>query len=222
MASSDRAARNGFVAFARKIYNPIGFAKGYNFIMSFIFAGALFGFCLARIQYLDFYGRFCNVHGGESGAAPGECLYHLKQQRYRIGIVLHLAGVLPAGILACFQFVPVVLRKLESFHRVNVYLLLILSLIGTAGAYMIADVAFSGGSDLQTGVGFHEITFVGSLAMSIHQASTNRATPDVDVPSLVLRMSSNAPEMPARFAKLILFSLGPVPLSLFKPSRSSS
>lgn len=77
MALSDRAPRDSFVAFARKIYNPIGFAKGYNFILWFIFAGALFGFSLARIQYLDFHRKFCNADGGASGAAPGECFYNI-------------------------------------------------------------------------------------------------------------------------------------------------
>lgn len=166
MTSSDRAPRNGFVAFARKIYNPVGFAKGYNFTLWFIFAGALFGFSLARIQYLDFYGKFCNTDGSASGAAPGECFYYLKQQRYRIGIILHLAGILPAGLLACVQFVPVVRHKFILFHRVNGYVVIVLSLIGIAGAYMIANMAFGGSLTVQTGIGFAGIAFVGSLVMA--------------------------------------------------------
>lgn len=52
MAISTRPPANAFVARARKVYNPIGFSKGYNFILWFIFVGALFGFALARRMFL--------------------------------------------------------------------------------------------------------------------------------------------------------------------------
>lgn len=166
MAISDRPPRNAFVASARKIYNPVGFAKGYNFVLWFILVGALFGFCLARLQYLDFYGRFCNTTGGTSGAAPGECFYYLGQKRYGVGMILHLAGILPAGILACVQFVPVVRHKFILIHRINGYLVMLLSLVATVGAYMIARVTFGGGVDIQLGVGLLGIAFIGSLTMA--------------------------------------------------------
>ena len=38
---------NAFVALLRRLYNPLGFHKGYNFTLFFILAGALFGFALA-------------------------------------------------------------------------------------------------------------------------------------------------------------------------------
>ena len=166
MAISDRPPRNAFVASARKIYNPVGFAKGYNFVLWFILAGALFGFCLARLQYLDFHGTFCNTTGGTSSAAPGECFYYLGQKRYGVGIILHLAGILPAGILACVQFVPVMRHKFIQIHRINGYLVMLLSLVATVGAYMIARVTFGGGVDIQLGVGVLGIAFIGSLTMA--------------------------------------------------------
>lgn len=73
MAISNRPPANGFVRAARRVYNPIGFSKGYNFILFFIFAGALLGFTLARFQYLSFDGVFCKTGDSPSNhAAPGE------------------------------------------------------------------------------------------------------------------------------------------------------
>ncbi|RYO88762.1 hypothetical protein DL762_003578 [Monosporascus cannonballus] len=154
---------NGFVALARKIYHPIGFSKGYNFVLWFILVGALFVFCLLRLQYLDFYDRFCGP-GGE--ASPGACLDYLSERRYSIGFILHLAGILPGALLACVQFVPVVRHKFILFHRVNGYAVIILALLGTAGAFMIVDISFGGGLDVQTGIGFLGVAFVGSLVMA--------------------------------------------------------
>ena len=41
-----------FVRSMPKLYNPIGFQKGYNCSLWFIFGGALLGFTLAQLQYL--------------------------------------------------------------------------------------------------------------------------------------------------------------------------
>ncbi|PGH05402.1 hypothetical protein GX51_02926 [Blastomyces parvus] len=63
MVKVDRPPANAFVAVARKVYNPVGFSKGYNFILFFIFAGELMGFTLTRLQYLDYYAIFCGTTG---------------------------------------------------------------------------------------------------------------------------------------------------------------
>lgn len=39
MAKAARTPANSFVAAVRKVYNPIGFSKGYNFILFFITMG---------------------------------------------------------------------------------------------------------------------------------------------------------------------------------------
>ena len=33
MVTAERPPKNNFVKNARKVYNPIGFAKGYNFVL---------------------------------------------------------------------------------------------------------------------------------------------------------------------------------------------
>jgi len=55
-----------------KVHEFMGFKKGYNFFLWFVFAGALFGFSLARLQYLDLDGGFAK------GASPGEWFWMRK------------------------------------------------------------------------------------------------------------------------------------------------
>ncbi|OLN97920.1 hypothetical protein CCHL11_02607 [Colletotrichum chlorophyti] len=160
MVPPTRPPANGFVAAARKVYNTLGFAKGYNFVLFFIFFGALMGFTLARLQYLSF-STFC----GEDGAAPGECFYY-RRGHEKVGIIIHLAGILPASFLACFQFIPVIRHKVILFHRINGYAVLLLSLVGTGGVFMIARHAFGGTLETQAGIGLASILFVGSLILA--------------------------------------------------------
>jgi hypothetical protein len=132
------------------VHTCVGFSKGYNFVLCqyysqsilccanlelvFIFAGALMGFSLARLQYLSYNGIFCG--GGNSGAAPGECYYYTRDH-YKIGMMLHLFCIIPAGLLACFQFVPVIRHKFIMVHRINGYIVLLLALIGIASKWII-------------------------------------------------------------------------------------
>ncbi|XP_014553121.1 hypothetical protein COCVIDRAFT_40834 [Bipolaris victoriae FI3] len=90
-------------AFARRVVNPLGFIKVYNFWLYIIFGGALTDFVLARFSYLNFSHNFCPADGSsESGnsAAPGECYYYLNFTQYKVGILLHLGGILPASLIA--------------------------------------------------------------------------------------------------------------------------
>lgn len=107
-----------------------------------IFGGGLFGFVLARLQFLAFNNVFC-LAGSIKGAAPGEC-YWYRQKFYHTGIMLHLAAVLPAGFLAVFQFVPVIRHKFLIYHRIAGYLIILLVLIGNAGALMVVRHSFGG------------------------------------------------------------------------------
>ncbi|KAI3323353.1 hypothetical protein HD806DRAFT_544108 [Xylariaceae sp. AK1471] len=167
MAIPAHPPANAFVTQARKVYNPIGFAKGYNFMLWVIFLGAFLGFTLARLQFLDFYGVFCSkeVKSPNNHAAPGECFYWL-QKPYTVGITLHLAGILPAALLACVQFIPVVRHKAIFIHRVNGYIVIILSVVATAGIFIILPRSFGGGLDVQTAGGTLAIAFLWALLMA--------------------------------------------------------
>ena len=70
-----------------------------------IFGGAFLGFTLARLQYLNFYGIFCN---GQAGAAPGECYWYTSFLVYKVGIILHLSAILRGFIPSPFE-----LRRLD-------------------------------------------------------------------------------------------------------------
>jgi uncharacterized membrane protein len=120
--------------------NPLGFSKTYNFVLWFIFAGALFG---------------CPSGGskGAVGAAPGECYWYRTFDWYKIGIILHLASILPACLLVVLQFTPVIRYKAIIIHRVSGWLAMLLWIVSTVGALMIARRAFNGGLDTQVWIG---------------------------------------------------------------------
>lgn len=156
--------RNGFVRVMRRAYNPIGFSKGYNAALWFIFGGALMGFTLARLSYLSFAGVFCGNEGSDH-AAPGEC-FNYQSGHEKVGIIMHLATILPAAFLVVFQFVPFIRHHAIMFHRVNGYLIVVLALLSTAGVLMIARDAYGGEISTQLAVGFGSIVFVGALLMA--------------------------------------------------------
>jgi NADH:ubiquinone oxidoreductase subunit 6 (subunit J) len=167
MVASNSTPSSGF--FARKIYNPLGFTKAYNFWLWVIFGGAMTGFVLARFSYLNFTQNFCPSHGPSpsgNSAAPGECYYYLTLTRYKIGILLHLAGVLPASLLAVLQFTPFIRRRWMILHRLGGYAALLLYMVGLIGALMITRHAFGGGLDVQVSVGLLGIGVLGCFIVS--------------------------------------------------------
>ncbi|CCF38960.1 hypothetical protein CH063_09919 [Colletotrichum higginsianum] len=157
---------NGFIALARKLYNPIGFKKGYNFVLFVITAGGMMGFALARMMYFNIDGVFCNPDHKQR-TLPGEC-YFYQSGTGRAGIIMHLTGMLPGGFLACLQFVPVIRHKAILFHRLNGYLVLLLSIVGIIGVFMIARRTFGGGVSMQTVMGTGSIMFLSALGLSIY------------------------------------------------------
>ncbi|OLN81155.1 hypothetical protein CCHL11_09527 [Colletotrichum chlorophyti] len=159
-------ATNGLVALARKVYHPIGFKKGYNFTLFVITAGAMTGFVLARMMYFDIDGVLCNPDHNQR-TVPGEC-YIYQSGSGRAGIIMHLAGMLPGGFLACLQFVPVIRHRAVLFHRVNGYLILLLSVVGTVGVLMIVRRSFGGGVSMQTVMSTGSVMFLGALALAVY------------------------------------------------------
>ena len=149
---------NAFVRTMRKVYKPIGFKKGYNFTLWFIFGGALIGFILARFMYL-------NDSILKANAAPGEWFWY-NQSFYKAAIKLHLATILPAAFLAVLQFTPIIRYKLLTFHRVNGYLVILLLLIGNVGALMGARHAFGGSLATQFLIGLLAVSTTVSAVLS--------------------------------------------------------
>jgi hypothetical protein len=82
--------------------------------------------------------------------------------------MLHLAGVLPASILAVFQFTPFIRHRWITIHRIFGYAAMLLYLVGFTGALMIARRAFNGGIDVQAWVGFAGFAILACFALSIY------------------------------------------------------
>jgi hypothetical protein len=130
-----------------------------------IFAGAMLGFTFARFPYLNVGG---NEHGSyRSGTTPGEW-HHMQDGYRRIGITLHLATCLPLGFLMVWQFLPVVRHKFLIFHRINGYIIILLTFLTNIGALMIARVAFGGTLDIQGAVGLLTILTITSICMAYY------------------------------------------------------
>lgn len=168
MMTPTSPARDRFVRTVRRIYNPIGFSKGYNFVLWFVFGGALLGFSLSRLMYLNVDGILCSkTPSHRAGAVPGECYYY-KSGAGRAGIIMHLGGILPASILVILQFIPAIRHKMLLFHRINGYGVILLAIVGVVGAFMIARNSFGGGLDVQTHIGLSGLIFVSCLALSYY------------------------------------------------------
>lgn len=115
-------------------------------ITGFIFGGALFGFVLARLQYLSLTGRFCPAVPANDGSTglPSACYWITQFPRYKVAMGLHLATSLPGGLLAVFQFVPAIRHRCILYHRIAGYIAVLLMVVGNAGAMMLADTAMGG------------------------------------------------------------------------------
>ncbi|KAL6722245.1 hypothetical protein ACLMJK_001352 [Lecanora helva] len=161
MGKDTSTAPNGFIRTMKKLYHPLGFKKGYNFYLWFIFAGALFGFSLSRFMYLNY-----DVHYRE-GSAPGEWYWQHAGLR-RVGLILHLATILPAGLLVVLQFTPIIRYKALLFHRLNGYFVVLLLLLSEAGALMLAKHSFGGEFETQTWTGFLVIITTVSVILAYY------------------------------------------------------
>lgn len=80
---------------------------------------------------------------------------------------IHLACILPAGLLSILQFIPVIRHKARLFHRINGYTVALLLITSNIGALMIARHAFGGSLETQAAVGTLAILTTTSLILAI-------------------------------------------------------
>ncbi|ATY62563.1 hypothetical protein A9K55_006957 [Cordyceps militaris] len=93
------------------------------------FTGGLLGFTLARLAFLDVAGTFCAPLDKITpllSTVLGECYHYQRGRPGFMGIRLHLFCVLPAALLVCFQFVPVIRHCVILAYRLNGYAILLL------------------------------------------------------------------------------------------------
>lgn len=131
--TADHGKGKGSPGLYTRIYKSVGFTRGYNFPLWIIFAGGIFAFCLSRLPELHNYDETFK-HG--YALAPG-LWYYFRSGVYRVGMRIHLAAVLPAGILLVLQFTPVIRHRWLLLHRINGYLVITLFFISNVGAFML-------------------------------------------------------------------------------------
>jgi hypothetical protein len=141
--SHGKEAPNKFVAAVRRIYNPLGFQRGYNFPLWIIFGLGALGFCASRAMYLDYDHTY-----RDSKWATGDWETQ-SHGRSRVGMLMHIACVVPIGFLLPFQFLPVVRHKFMLYHRLAGYVLMLLLLAGNAGAIAVSDTAMGASLEMR-------------------------------------------------------------------------
>lgn len=139
-------------------------------ITDVIFGGALLSFSLARLEFLDLNGHLCPPVPSELGATalPDLCYWVTHVSRYRVGIMLHICCILPASILAVFQFLPVIRHKFRLYHRMAGYCIILLVLVSNAGYVIIAPIAMGGDLPTQTFLGFLAIITTTTLGLALY------------------------------------------------------
>ncbi|SPO01574.1 uncharacterized protein DNG_04247 [Cephalotrichum gorgonifer] len=142
MATAQRpaAAASGAVP-RRGLHHKLGFTTATRFWLFVLFATPMIYFSVRRLDYIDIDSAFC---GGPNHAIQGECYWYSQPGMDRMGMMLHLGAILPAGILACVQFVPAVRRRFIALHMINGYIVVTLSVLGTIGVLMFTPHAMGG------------------------------------------------------------------------------
>jgi uncharacterized membrane protein len=88
--------------------------------------------------------------------------------RYKVGIILHISGVLPACIFGIFQFVPIIRHRFLLYHRITGYVVFLLLTVSNVGYLLIADIAEGGDLPTRTFLGFLAIVLTLMMGMSIY------------------------------------------------------
>jgi len=129
---------------ASNFQKRLGFVKRYNYRLWLTLTVIMVIFSLIHMPFIepDMFAKH--------KAGPGE-LYWYRHKRYRYGMVAHLAGVLPAGLLAPLQFIPALRRpKWVVYHRYIGYLIVsLMAFVGIPGAITISNHSFGGTLDTQ-------------------------------------------------------------------------
>jgi uncharacterized membrane protein len=100
----------------------------------------MLGFSLSRLSDLDYDGNFKN----KFALVPGYW-YYFHAGHYRYGMIIHLATILPAGLLMVLQVTPVIRHKFITFHRINGYIVSLLALISNASVFVVIRHQQGGG-----------------------------------------------------------------------------
>ncbi|RSL49131.1 hypothetical protein CEP53_009260 [Fusarium sp. AF-6] len=150
----------------------LGFSRGRSLALFIIFGGAMSIFSILQLPFIDIDNVFC---GKNPWATPGECYWFARPGINKVAMRLHLATFLPAGALVGWQFVPASRRPhLAKYHRINGYVILVLSALGTVGALIIEKRAMGGPFSARIGTWIIGISFTTAMVMGVVSTKKRR------------------------------------------------
>ena len=121
----------------------------------------MLGLGLSRLEDYNFDGIFAK------NDPDGDYYYYRTEGLLRTGMIMHLAGAIPAAILMVLQFTPIIRHKFMLFHRINGYLVLSLIIVSHVGVCIILRRPTGGDVAQQTIVATLVIMTTLSAAMAI-------------------------------------------------------
>lgn len=82
----------------------------------------------------------------------GQCYWytHPTEKRYGLSLAIHLAAIMPAGVLAILQFIPRLRQRYPFYHRWGGRLSFGLAIPGILSVPFLLDRAFGGGLDTRS------------------------------------------------------------------------
>lgn len=172
-AKTSQARFNSFpLKFAAKLVvdmpalrQALGFSRGRSLALFILFGGAMSLFSILQLPFIDIDNVFC---GKDPWATPGECYWFGRPGINKVAMRLHLATFLPAGALVGWQFVPASRRPhLSKYHRINGYVILGLSALGTVGALIIEKRAMGGPFSARIGTWIIGLSFTTAMVMGV-------------------------------------------------------
>jgi len=151
-----------YVCFTGRLRSRLGSYRLLIVFAGLIFAGAMLGFSLSRLQDLDYDHIF-----KEEFALVTGYWYYFHNGSFRIGMIIHLSTVLPAGILMVLQFTPVIRHKFITFHRINGYIVLFLLLMSNASACVVLRHNQGGGARIAAQTAEVFLVIITTLGMAM-------------------------------------------------------
>ena len=125
------------------------------------------GLCLSAVEVYSLDGKYCGNYEGPVGV-HSDCYLFQKDRRTKIGFALHVFTVLPAGILAVFQFVPAIRHKALLYHRMAGYTAITLMFVANAGAVIMSQEIHGGTIEIRALVGIVALMTTGGLVIAVY------------------------------------------------------
>ncbi|KAG8952317.1 Multifunctional pyrimidine synthesis protein CAD [Tulasnella sp. 424] len=109
----------------------------------------------------------------EHATVPGEWFWY-RQKLYKPNIFIHIYLSIIAGLMAIFQFLPVIRRRKMILHRLNGYMTLIILIPGTIAGGIVGRRAFGGSPSTQSAYYMATLLTVGAALTGYSKVKETR------------------------------------------------